>query len=89
MPLTKYARFFPAAELVVMSDAFTSAWQKFAASLGTTKNAPEIETLRAKLAECIVMSALDNSDAGPENLADEALRCLHENYPISHGVPLT
>jgi hypothetical protein len=89
MPLTKYAPFFPAAVLVVMSDAFNSAWQKLAASLRATKNEQEIETLRTKLAECIVMSALNSSDEGPENLADEALRCLHENYLISHGVPLT
>jgi hypothetical protein len=85
MPLTKYAPFFPAAELVVMSDAFNAAWQKLVASLGATKSEQEIETLRAKLGEYIVMSALDNSDEGPENLADEALRCLHENYLISHS----
>jgi hypothetical protein len=88
MPLRDYAAFFNPDDVGRMMTAFDNAWQKLAASLGAAKNEKEIQILRAKLAECIVISALDISD-GPEDLADEALRCLHENHLMNHGVPLT
>jgi hypothetical protein len=88
MPLTSYEAFFPAAELVILSDAFDLAWQKLAASLGATKGEEEILALRAKLAECIIISAMEVAHERPENVAEEALRCLHENHFTEHGVPL-
>jgi hypothetical protein len=44
--------------------------------------------LRTKLAECIVISALDIGEE-EDALADEALRCLHETHLMNHDVPLT
>jgi hypothetical protein len=89
MPLRDYEAFFDPDEVGRMTTAFDNAWQKLATSLGPAKNEREIQTLRAKLAECIVISALDISDEGPQELADEALRCLHETHLMNHGVPLT
>jgi hypothetical protein len=89
MPLRDYEAFFNIDEVGRMTAAFDNAWQRLATSLGSAKNEEEIQTLRAKLAECIVISALDISDEGAEDLADEALRCLHENHLTTHGLPLT
>ena len=89
MPLRDYEAFFNPDEVGRMMGAFDSAWQKLAASLGAAKSEKEIQTLRTKLAECMVISALDISDEGPQELADEALRCLHETHLMNHGVPLT
>ena len=82
MPLRDYEALFNPDEVGRMMSAFDSAWQKLAASLGAAKSEKEIQTLRTKLAECIVISALDISD-GPEDLADEALRCLHDSHLIT------
>jgi hypothetical protein len=87
MPLTEYEPFFPDDEHALMSSAFELAWQKLAASLRATKSDEEIQAFRAKLAECIIISALEVE--GPENVAEEALRCLHEDHLLNHGVPLT
>jgi hypothetical protein len=87
MPLTEYEPFFPDDEHALMSNAFELAWQKLAASLGATKSDEEIQVFRAKLAECVIISALEVE--GPENVAEEALRCLHEDHLLNHGVPLT
>ena len=87
MPLTEYEPFFPGDEHALMSNAFELAWQKLAASLRATKSDEEIHACRAKLAECVILSALEVE--GPENVAEEALRCLHEDHLLNHGVPLT
>jgi hypothetical protein len=87
MPLKDYEPFFPAAEHALMSNAFELAWQKLVASLVPTRSDEEIQAFRRKLAECIIISALEVE--GPENVAEEALRCLHEDHLMNHGVPLT
>jgi hypothetical protein len=65
-----------------VTTAFDTAWQKLAASLGA-KEEKEIQELRTKLAECIVISALDVSE---DDLADEGLKCLHESHFMNHDV---
>jgi hypothetical protein len=87
MPLTEYEPFFPDDEHAYMKNAFELAWQKLAASLGTKKSDDEIQAFRKKLAECIIISALEVE--GQENVAKEALRCLSEDHLLNHGVPLT
>jgi hypothetical protein len=87
MPLTEYEPFFPDAEHALMRNAFELAWQKLAASLGAEKSDEEIQAFRAKLAECVIISALEVE--GAEKVAEEALRCLHEDHLMNHGVPLT
>jgi hypothetical protein len=88
MPLRDYAPFFATAEVGTMQTAFDFAWQKLAASLGTRISKEQSETLRAKLAECIIISALDIPAEEPEMVADEALRCLNEDHLFNHGIPL-
>jgi hypothetical protein len=63
-----------------MAAAFETAWRELATSLGPLKSEEEIQTLRTKLAECIVISALDVSPQAPDEVAKEALECLHEGY---------
>ena len=67
MPLTEYEPFFPDDEHALMSSAFELAWQKLAASLRATKSDEEIQAFRAKLAECIIISALEVEE--PENVS--------------------
>ena len=88
MPLRDYEAFFHPDQIGRMTSAFDTAWQKLAASLGPTQDNTEIQELRTKLAECIVISALDIGEEG-DNLADEALKCLHETHLVNHDVPLT
>jgi hypothetical protein len=88
MPLRDYEAFFNPDQLGRMTSALDTAWQKLAASLGPTQDNTEIQELRTKLAECIVISALDIGEEG-DNLADEALKCLHETHLVNHDVPLT
>jgi hypothetical protein len=85
MPLRDYTSFFHGEEFDKMAAAFDTAWQELAVSLGTTRSKSEINALRLKLAECIIISALDISAEEPEKLAQEALRCLHEDHLINHG----
>jgi hypothetical protein len=66
MPLHAYAPFFSTHEVDVMSLAFNSAWQELTASVSPSISSEQIETLRAKLAECVVISALDISAEEPE-----------------------
>ena len=88
MPLRDYEAFFNEDEVARMMRAFDTAWQKLSPSLGTQKDESEIQILRARLAECIVISALDIGEE-EDALADEALRCLHETHLMNHDVPLT
>jgi hypothetical protein len=64
MPVRDYEPFFDPNQVARMTTAFDSAWQK--PSRGAAKNQQEIQTLRTKLAECVVMSALEISEKGPE-----------------------
>ena len=85
MPLNPYFPFFAAAEADVLNSAFDIAWQEVAASLGPELSSSEqSEALRTKLAECIVISHLDISTLDPKELAQEALRCLHDTRLINH-----
>jgi hypothetical protein len=84
VPLRDYEEFFHPAQVGRMTSAFDTAWQKLAASLGA-KDEKEIQELRTKLAECIVISALDVSEEVGD-LADEALKCLHESHFMNHDV---
>jgi hypothetical protein len=80
MPLRDYEIFFAPEQMDTMKAAFAAAWQNLAASLGPKTSQEEIQRLRAKLAECVVMSALDGSFQEPEDVAREALECLHETH---------
>jgi hypothetical protein len=85
MPLRDYEVFFSPHQVDTMAAAFEAAWQELTTSLGSAKSEEEIQTLRKKLAECIVISALDVSPEAPDEVAREALECLHEGHVISGG----
>jgi len=87
VPLRDYEMFFTPEQMDIMAAAFDAAWQKLAISLEPAKKEKEIQTLRAKLAECIVMSTLDVDPEEPEDVAREALQCLHEGHTIDHAAP--
>ena len=70
MPLRDYEAFFHPDQVGRMTTAFDIAWQKLAASLGPAKDETEIQELRTKLAECIIISALDIGEEG-DTLAEE------------------
>jgi hypothetical protein len=84
MPLKPYFPFFAAAEADVLNSAFDIAWQEVATSEPELSNSEQRETLRTRLAECIVISHLDISTLDPKELAQEALRCFHETRLINH-----
>jgi hypothetical protein len=87
MPLRDYELFFSPDQVDNMAAAFETAWQELTASLGPAKSEEEIQTLRKKLAECIVISALDVSPEAPDEIAREALECLHEGHVMNEGEP--
>ena len=80
MPLRDYKAFFSPDTIDTMAAAFETAWRELATSLEPSKSEEEIQTLRKKLAECIVLSALDISPEAPDEVAREALECLHEGH---------
>jgi hypothetical protein len=80
MPLRDYEAFFSPDQVDTMAAAFEAAWQELTTSLGPLKSEEEIQTLRKKLAECIVISALDVSPEAPDDVAREALECLHAGH---------
>jgi hypothetical protein len=80
VPLSKYAPFFGPDDLGKMATAFDAAWDELSALHGINLSTErQIALVRTKLAECIVMSAMDRSTLSPEWLAQEALRCLAED----------
>jgi len=89
MPLRDYEVFFSPDQVSTMAAAFEAAWRQLTTSLGPAMGEEEIQTLRKKLAECIVISALDVSPEAPDDVAREALECLHEGHVMNHAEPLS